>query len=183
MLALPEKINTKRLVLRRLRYEDAEEIFYTYASKEEATRYVSWRRHQRVEDTRRFLAFAVNAWNSGRDFSYSVRLRDSNRLVGSIGVINLDGKVQFGYIFSPSQWNLGYATEACSAVLDLLTDIPDLVSITTFVDVDNQASIRVLEKCGLQAEGVFPQWFRFPNQNNEARDCILFSVPRSEKPS
>ena len=176
---MPEKLFTERLLLQRLRYEDAEEIFYAYASKPEATRFVSWARHKSVDDTRRYLAFSVRAWNSGRDFTYSVRLKNSHRLIGSIGVINLDYRVQFGYIFSPTHWNKGYATESCRKILDLLAPQRTISGITTFVDVDNHASIRVLEKSGMVPEGVFPNWFHFPNQNNVAKDCILFSLPRT----
>jgi [ribosomal protein S5]-alanine N-acetyltransferase len=180
MLSLPESILTKRLLLQRLRYEDAEEIFYTYASKPEATRFVAWPTHQTVDDTRKFLAFAIPAWNQKRDFTYSIRLKHSNRLVGSIGIMNMDTYVQFGYIFSPTQWNNGFATEACSAVLDALRADQNVRSISTFVDVENTSSIRVLEKCGLKKEGVFPKWFQFPNQGNQAKDCILFSVPAGD---
>lgn len=179
MLLLPEKLTTQRLVLQRLRYEDAEEIFYAYASKAEATKFVSWARHKSVDDTRKFLSFAIHAWDEGKDFTYSIRLKHSNRLIGSIGVINLDYRVQFGYIFSPTHWNQGYATESCRKILDLLTPQKAVSGITTFVDVDNRSSIRVLEKSGLTAEGVFPKWFHFPNQNNVAKDCILFAVPRT----
>lgn len=176
---MPEKLATERLALQRLRYEDAEEIFYAYASKAEATKFVSWRRHQSVDDTRRFLAFAIQAWTAGRDFTYSVRLKNSNRLIGSIGIINLDYRVQFGYIFSPTHWNQGYATEACRAILEILKSQKMISGITTFVDADNLSSIRVLEKSGMTAEGIFPKWFQFPNQNNVAKDCILFALPRT----
>lgn len=176
---MPEKLFTERLVLQRLRYEDAEEIFYAYASKAEATKFVSWPRHRSVDDTRRFLAFAIQAWKAGRDFTYSVRLKNSNRLIGSIGVINLDYRVQFGYIFSPTHWNQGYATEACRRILEILSPQKSISGITTFVDVENYSSIRVLEKSGMTAEGVFPKWFHFPNQNNVAKDCILFAFPRT----
>jgi [ribosomal protein S5]-alanine N-acetyltransferase len=175
MLSLPETLRTERLVLQRLRYEDAEEIFYTYASKPEATRFVAWPTHKSVDDTRKFLSFAINSWSTGKDYSYTVRLKDQNRLIGSIGVVNLDYKVQFGYIFSPTQWNNGYATETCRRILEVLRAEARITGITTFVDVENIYSIRVLEKCGMTAEGVFPKWFQFPNQENMAKDCILFA--------
>jgi [ribosomal protein S5]-alanine N-acetyltransferase len=180
MLSLPEKIITERLLLQRLRYEDAEEIFYSYASKPEATRFVSWPTHRSIDDTRKFLALTVPAWDRGVEFSYSVRLKPSARLVGSIGVVNMDTYLQFGYIFSPTQWGKGFATEACRAVLRELVNLPEAMAISTFVDVSNVFSIRVLEKCGLRRDGIFPKWFQFPNQNNASRDCILFSVPPAE---
>ena len=39
----PERIETERLVLRKLRMEDAPVIFETYAQDPEVTRYLVWR--------------------------------------------------------------------------------------------------------------------------------------------
>ncbi len=175
-LQLPEKIETERLYLQRLRYEDAEEIFYTYASKAEATRYVLWPTHKSIRDTQQFLRYAVNAWTAGVDFTYGIRLKDSHRLIGSIGIINDQGKIQFGYILSPTQWGKGFATETCRAVLKELQKHPEVYRIGTMVDTENLASIRVLQKCGLREEARLPNWLRFINQNNLPKDCILFSL-------
>jgi len=32
----------------------------------------------------------------------------------------------------------------------------------------------VLRKCGMVEEARLPKWFRFINQGNEPKDCILF---------
>jgi [ribosomal protein S5]-alanine N-acetyltransferase len=147
-LDFPEKIDTDRLVLKRLRYEDAEEIFYAYASKPEATKYMAWPTHRSVEDTRSFLRYAIESWNHGTDYSFSIRLNDSGKLIGGFGVINENGKIQFGYILSPSHWGNGYGTEACLAIMKLLKTFPLVYRIGTFVDTDNTASIKVLLKSG-----------------------------------
>jgi ribosomal-protein-alanine N-acetyltransferase len=176
-LDFPEKIETARLALQRLRYEDAEEIFYTYASKPEATKYLSWRTHRTVEDTRAFLRYTIESWNNGTDYSFSVRLRHNHKLIGAFGVINEDGKIQFGYVLSPSQWGCGYGTEACKTVMEILKNFPGVYRIGTFVDVANSASVKVLLKSGLIEEARLEKWHRFVNQNNEPRDCILFKLP------
>ena len=172
-LPMPAVIETPRLLLQRLRYEDAEEIFYAYASKPAATQYLSWATHESVDETRNFLKFAVESWNFGTDYSYSIRLK-TGVLIGSIGLINDNGKVQLGYVISPGHWNKGYTTEACTRILSILKTIRELYRICTFVDADNTASIRVLKKCGLTEEARLPKWFRFINQDNQPKDCILF---------
>ncbi len=177
VLNLPDQIVTDRLYLHRLRYEDAEEIFYTYASKSEVTRFVSWPTHQTLQDTKEFLRYAINGWDSGTDYSFAVRLKESNRLIGSIGVINDNGKLQFGYVFSTTQWNKGYATEVCQRLMSLLRNQKGVYRIQTFVDAENVSSARVLVKSGLVEEARLSRWFRFVNQNNEAKDCILFRLP------
>src|SRR5688572_22233103 len=165
-LKLPTRIETDRLVLQRLRYEDAEEIFYCYASKSEATRYVSWPTHESITDTRNFLKYAVLAWDQGTDYSFSIRIKKDNRLVGSIGAINDLGKIQIGYIISPTFWSQGIATEACKAVVKILASIPEVYRIGSFVDADHAISARVLTKCGFMEEAWLEKWFRFINQGN-----------------
>jgi ribosomal-protein-alanine N-acetyltransferase len=176
-LTLPERIDTERLSLQRLRYEDAEEIFYCYASKPEATRFMSWPTHKDTFDTRAFLRYAVAAWYEGMDYSFAIRLKVVNRIVGSFGVINENGKLQFGYILSPTHWGSGYATEACRRMMDLLMQEKEVYRIGTYVDLDNIASIKVLEKSGLVEEARLKKWMRFPNQGNEPKDCALYTLP------
>jgi len=176
-LLLPERIETSRLVLQRLRYEDAEEIFYTYASKPEATVYMSWPTHQSIKETREYLSHAVKAWTLGIDYSFGVRIKETNQYIGAFGVLNDAGKLQFGYIFSPTHWGNGYATEVCQTMIPLLKSQPGVYRIGTFVDEENKASARVLIKSGLIEEARMPKWFRFINQGNAPKDCILFRLP------
>ena len=175
-LALPEQMIGARIFLQRLRYEFAEEIFFAYASKPEATRFVSWPTHSGIEATRNYLQYEVAAWSLGTDYGFGIRLNGSNRLIGSIGCLNDEGKVQFGYILSPVFWNQGYATEACHLLLAQLKSLPNVYRIWTFTDHENLASQKVLLKCGLVEEARLTNWFRFINQENSPRDCILDKV-------
>jgi Acetyltransferases, including N-acetylases of ribosomal proteins len=172
-LSMPATVETDRLLLQRLRYEDAEEIFYAYASKPEATRYLSWATHQSVDETRTFLKYAVESWDYGTDHSYSIRLKN-HVLIGSIGLLNEEGRVQIGYVISPSHWGNGYTTEACGKILSVLQNMKGYYRVGTFVDAENFASMRVLRKCGLVEEAHLPNWFRFVNQDNRPKDCVLF---------
>jgi [ribosomal protein S5]-alanine N-acetyltransferase len=175
-LNFPEKIESSRLVLQRLRYEDAEEIFYTYASKPEATKYMAWPTHASMEDTWAFVKYAVESWRLGLDYTFSIRLKGSGKFIGSFGVIHDNGKVQFGYIISPLYWGQGYATESCRTIMSILKTFPSLFRIGTFVDAENTASIKVLVKSGLVQEARLDKWFRFINQGNQPKDCILFRL-------
>lgn len=176
-IQLPERIETQRLTLERLRYEDAEEIFYSYASKPETTKYLAFPTHQSVTDARNFVRYAKTAWDKGTECVFGIRLKDSYRFIGSIGAVNENGKVNFGYAISPTQWGSGYTTEACRALLQLLREQKDIHRIWTFVDAENRASSKVLLKCGLVEEARLKNWFRFINQDNKPKDCILYLLP------
>ncbi|NBP67489.1 MAG: N-acetyltransferase [Cytophagia bacterium] len=174
---LPESLESERLLFQRLRYEDAEEIFYAYASKAEATRFVSFATHKDIKDTRTYLRYAKNAWDMGLDYAYSIRLKESSQLIGSYGIINEMGRIQFGYILSPTYWGNGYATEACLLLTALLKTQRGVYRIGSFVDQEHIASIRVLEKSGFVCEGTLKRWIKFPNQDNTAKDCKVFVLP------
>ncbi|MCB0493576.1 MAG: GNAT family N-acetyltransferase [Cyclobacteriaceae bacterium] len=177
MQHLPNSLETERLLIQRLKYEDAEEIFYAYASKLEATQFVSWPVHQSVADTNRYLRQAVPAWKAGSAYHYSIRTKAENRLIGSVGVVNDKGNIQLGYVMSPTVWNKGYATEAVKALIKQLIVLNGVYRIWTFVDVDNGASQKVLQKAGMIEEARLTKWFRFVNQNNQPRDCVLYRWP------
>ncbi|MCW5912399.1 MAG: GNAT family N-acetyltransferase [Cyclobacteriaceae bacterium] len=175
-MLIPERVETPRLILTRLQLADAEEIFYTYASKPESTRFVSWPVHQSLKDTRAFLLYARHAWEQGTDFSFAVRLKGANRLTGACGFLNDAGKIQVGYVFGPLHWGKGYATEATRALVQLLLKQP-VYKIGSFIDAENHASARVLEKCGFVVEAIVKDWWQFPNQDNRSKDCVLFTYP------
>jgi len=174
---IPEKLETDRLVLTRFRHEDAEEIFYTYASKPESTRFVTWSTHQSIRDTREYVARTIAGWNRGIDFSYAIRLKINGRLMGGCGFLNEGGKIQIGYVLGPLHWHQGYATEAARKIVSVLKAQSDFFRIGSFIDADNQASANVLKKVGLVEEAYLKKWLRFPNQNNEPKDCILYKLP------
>ena len=175
-LPMPDHFFTDRLGMFRFYYEDAEEIFYTYASKPEATKFVSWPTHERIGDSRRFLSLARQGWASGIDYSFGIRLRN-HRLIGSCGVINDQGSIQFGYILSPSQWGNGYATEVCRKLMGILRSMKDVKTIGTFIDAENEASGKVLIKSGLRVIDRRAKWFEFVNQGSRLKDCILYRLP------
>ncbi len=176
-LPIPEQLETERLSLSRLKYEDAEEIFYTYASKPVATKYMSWPTHRSMEDTRDFLRYAVDGWRAGKDYSFSIRNKKTNRMIGSCGLLNDAGKIQFGYILSPTHWGQGFATEVCRKLMEVVKGLPEVYRVSTFVDCDNLASARVLLKSGLIEEARLEKWFKFVNQDSTPKDCLLFRLP------
>lgn len=176
-LSLPERIETERLLIQCLRYEDAEEIFYSYATKPEATKYLSWQTHQTLDDTRTFLRYAIEGWRWGTDYSFSIRIKETNQFIGSFGVINDKGKLQFGYVITPTKWGQGYATEVVRAMMGVLKEQQNVFRIGTFVDSENVASQKVLRRAGLVPEAILVKWYRFVNQGSQPKDCILFRLP------
>ena len=80
--------------------------------------------------------------------------------VGTIGYMNYDmdnASVEIGYSLAKWMWNGGYMTEALRRVIDYTFDAMDINRIEAQHELDNPASGRVMEKCGMRREGVLRQ--------------------------
>lgn len=63
------------------------------------------------------------------------------------------GSVELGYWIATPFWGQGYATEACSALVEIAR-VLGLPSLEGSHFIDNPASARVLEKLGFEALGI-----------------------------
>jgi RimJ/RimL family protein N-acetyltransferase len=83
---------------------------------------------------------------------FLICLRDSNRLVGGIGLSG-DIDAELGYWIARDHWGRGYATEAGRAVIALADGSLRLPRIRARRMVDNAGSANVLRKLGFQPTG------------------------------
>jgi RimJ/RimL family protein N-acetyltransferase len=83
---------------------------------------------------------------------FSVRERDTDRLVGDVGISTADGEpgvVKVGYTISPSSQRRGYATEAVGALVDYAFRTLGADVVRAYASADNAPSIRVAEHVGM----------------------------------
>lgn len=173
----PERIETNRLVLRKPSMEDTETIFRCYASHKEVTRYVGWRRHGSVEDTKAFLCFSESEWSRWPAGPYLIESRLDQQLLGSTGFgFGSPSVAMTGYVLAIDAWGLGYATEALMGIVDVARKL-NLSHLYALCHPDNAASIRVLVKCGFRLERRLNDFLEFPNLNpNSREDCLRYGL-------
>jgi len=77
--------------------------------------------------------------------------RDTGTVAGGIGFFGppQDGEIEIGYGIVPSRRRRGYATEAVLAMVADIFQVTGVQIVIANVDLDNPASIRVLEKSGM----------------------------------
>ena len=85
-------------------------------------------------------------------------------------------KDSFAYHLARSEWDQGYATEAARALVDWALSQRRVFRVWTVCDVDNAASVRVLEKLGMVREGVLKRWGIHPNISLEPRDYYCYAL-------
>ncbi|MFN2145770.1 MAG: GNAT family N-acetyltransferase [Anaerolineales bacterium] len=172
----PQEFETARLRLRVPRLEDAEDIFNLYAQDQQVTRFLTWKPHDSIEETRRFLERCVTVWADCMAFPWVIEERSSGRLVGMIEV-EFDGhRAEVGYVLARVYWGAGYATEAATLVVDWAIAQPDIFRVWAVCDVENLPSARVLEKAGMKREGTLKRWLYHPNSDKKPRDCYVYAI-------
>ena len=152
-----QTIETRRLVIRRFRVEDAEEMYQGWASDPEVTRYLTWPPHGSMEITRQLLESWIRGYEDGGCFNWAIEWKESGRVIGSIAVVRLyeeREEAEIGYCLSRSFWGMGIMPEALRAVIDFLFDVAGMQRIVACHDVQNPNSGRVMAKAGMRLEGI-----------------------------
>ena len=101
------RLTTDRLLLRPLTMRDAADMF-AYSRDPEVARHVLWDAHKSMADTRSCLRYIISQYHSGAPSSWGIVLRETNRVVGTIGFMSYsdaDSVVELGYSLARSCWN------------------------------------------------------------------------------
>jgi len=174
-MVLSATLETPRLRLRRPVMDDAAAIFTAYAQDPEVTRYLVWRPHETVETVREFLRRCAAAWEGGTAFAWAITGREDGRLLGMVEVRKDGHRAELGYVLARPHWGRGFATEAVRAVVEWALSDPNIHRVWAVCDVENLPSARVLEKVGMQREGLLRRWTVLPNRSETPRDCWCYA--------
>jgi len=174
----PERIETKRLVLRKPRPDDALAIFEGWAQDKEVTRYLTWRPHARIEQTKGFVQSCLSAWEHQTRFPYMIMLKETEHVIGMIDPRIEVHKVGIGYGSARAHWGKGYMTEATRGIIQWAFQQPSIYRVYATTDTENIGSQRVLEKAGMQCEGVLRKYIIHPNVSDIPRDSYIYAITK-----
>lgn len=178
MITPPEILETERLRLRKPVLEDARVIFETYARDPEVTKYLTWRPHRSLKQTDGFVRECLWAWDNGKSFHWVIVRQQDNRLLGMITARVDDHGWELGYVLARPYWGVGYMSEVVKKVVDWGLEQEGLYRVWSVCDVDNLASARVMEKAGMQREGILRRWSMHPTISDEPRDSYCYSITK-----
>lgn len=169
----PELFHTPRLALRPVALTDAEPIFNAYAQDPDVTRFLTWRPHTTITETRDYIAHCLTAASAR---TYVLISRQDETLLGAFDLRQTGpNRFGFGYVLAQRSWGQGLMTEVLSNVTTWALNQSDIWRIGDVCDCENLASVRVMEKAGLVREGILRRWTVHPNISRQPRDCISFA--------
>ena len=169
-----ERIETNRLILRRARKYDVDDIL-EYASDAKTVEYLDWDGANTAEKVMQDII----EFHWSRPGVWVIELRENLKCIGTIDirVEKEHDKASFGYVLNRNYWNRGYMTEALSVLVKLGFEKLDLNRIETFHYIGNEASGRVMQKSGLIFEGISVQGVKV---KGTFRDVARYGVTKAK---
>ncbi len=170
---------TERLILRKFTVDDADDMFNNWANDERVTRFLSWKPHKSVEETRELLKGWCTAYENDNTYNWAIVYE--GKTIGSLSVVTINEKREFadlGYCMGYDYWNKGIMTEAVKAVIDYLFSEIGINRIGISHAVKNFGSGKVAQKCGLTYEGTKREFFK--DSKGEFHDMSFLGILRKD---
>lgn len=145
-------VETPRLRVRAFTRDDA--LFILRLVNEPSwLRFIGDRGVRSLPDAIRYLEDGPLASYARSGFGLSCVVdRETGAPIGMCGLLRRAGlpAPDIGFAFLPEAWGKGHATESAAAVLHHARDVLGFPRVVAIVDADNLASIRVLERLGME---------------------------------
>jgi RimJ/RimL family protein N-acetyltransferase len=151
-------ITTPRLRVRKLNIKDLND-FHTYRSNPDVTRYQGFD-VMTLEQAEEFIKSQTDKrfGKAGEWVQYGIEIKETGKIIGDCAIkLNLNDTriAEIGITISHLEQRKGYAKEVLLSILNFLFDVKGIHRVVEIVDVNNIASIKLLESTGFKKEGHF----------------------------
>lgn len=174
-------LETERLILRPFKEEDAEKMYDGWATDTDVTRYVTWKPHESIEETKKLIKMWIEENKDLEKYHWIIELKENKTVIGTMGLLGVDNKnenSEIGYCIKKDYWNKGITTEAAKRVLNYAFTEVGFTRITGRHDIENPVSGKVMEKCGFKYEGTLRKILK--NSRDKIVDCKYYSLLKDE---
>ncbi len=168
-------LKTEQLHLSALVMSDADAVF-AYASKPEVARFMTWARHESIDDAVSFLQNVSEAPST--QYDWGIRLAPSGDVVGALLFsFRTESEAEIHYTLDEPYWGRGLVTEACFGVLEWgFSGFPMLERVVSAAVTVNRGSTRVMEKLGMTPAGSYEEaWAK----DGATHDMSVYEISRT----
>ena len=172
--SVPE-LRSERLLLRALGQHDAEAVLGIF-SDPEVTRLTDADTMTRVQEATDLIEFLQQRFESGTGVRWGIVTKDDGELIGTIGfnqIVAWSHRASLGYDVRRGSWRQGFATEAVRTAVAFGQTALGLHRVEAVVMTGNDASARVLRRCGFEEEGLLRGYGFWKGRHHDLR---MFSV-------
>ena len=172
-------LETPRLLLRPFDPKDAEEMFRSWANDPRVTKYLLWRAHESVGETRSVLEYWQRRYQKKDFYEWGIVWKETGELIGSVGASKTADFTcwEAGYCIGYRWWGKGICAEALAELLRFMFRDVGCRKITAMHAIENPASGRVMEKCGMVRR---PGDSVPVNTENGLYNCRVYELTREQ---
>ena len=167
-------LKSDRLVLRQFKENDAEEICNGFINQKEFLYYAN-KKITTLDEEKKFLKNIEEKYKSNNYYNWLITLKESKKIIGTINlrVEEKNETVEVNYALDNRYTDKGYMTEALNLVKEYCLNELKVNRFQGGCCVENIASKRVMEKCGMQCEGILRRYIVL---NDGYHDMYMFSI-------
>ena len=179
-------LRSARLRLRPFALADCAEVNRLVGDEAVASTLVAVKYPYSEDMARRWIAKHQSSYDAGGALNFAVEERESQVLVGFIGIGGDDRRAGMGYWYGRLFWGKGYATEAGRTTVAFGFEELGLDRMEASHLKDNLTSGRALQKMGMSHQGrrahYVPKWDAHRDKEEYAIDREDYLRLRAEKP-
>ncbi len=173
-------LETPRLILSLLKGSDAQDIFEVFSDKK-VMQFYDLLPFETLDRAKEQIEFFANGYAKKQMIRWGIRFKENGKLIGTCGFFGFnedDMKAELGYELNSSYQGKGIMTEAISEALAFLFEQTAVNRVEAYVEPQNAASQKLLEKLGFTKEGTLRQYERC---RGELIDICVFGLLRSDR--
>ena len=174
-----QRLETSRLILRKLTASDTQLYYERLGSSAAVTRYMLFEPHKDISESEASIQKALRRYEKGRCYRWCIAGKEDDALVGVIELLRFDegdSSCSFAYMLGEDFWGMGYGTEALTAALDFAFRKMEVESVMADHICENGASGAVMRKVGMVPTGVLAAKYL---KNGILHDAAGYRVDRS----
>ena len=152
-------LETERLTLRRVLPSDVKEMF-ELRSNPETMKYIPRPLVTNYDEALAHIKMMEDKIETNEGINWAITIKGDDKMLGVIGHYRIKPehyRAEVGYMILPEYHGKGITTEAVQCVVDYGFNTMQLHSIEGVIDPENDASQRVLQKCGFVKEAHFKE--------------------------
>ena len=149
-----EIIKTQRLTLRPFTKDDSADVQKLVGNVNVSKSMLSIPHPYDDRQATEWIACHQLQWYQKLALTYAVVYSDTNDLVGSVSLMDIArGEASLGYWIGEPYWNMGFCTEASTAIIRFAFKAMKLKKLTANHATNNPASGKVMRKVGMAYVG------------------------------
>ena len=163
------------VILREIEESDARDYFEYMSNNAMEGFLTKENRPNSVEKALEEVKYWGSLFPQKRSIYWAIALKESNKMIGTAG-FNLisfpNSRAEISYDLSPEYWGRGIMLKSINGILKFADVALELVRIQATVIIDNERSIKVLERTGFKKEGMLK---KYEVVEGEHKDYYMYS--------